>query len=329
MRKIKLIQKLIIVISLVVLSAVTKAQDIHFSQFDASPIVLNPSLTGMYNNMAFKATNQYRNQWDAITRKSYLSSIVSYDMPYQDNWGVGAYIINDNSARVYNSFNFMLSGAHNIMINNNDKQILSFGLQAGIIYKNMKTDNYLFDDQYSAGAFHSDITTNEVFDNSSRVLPDINVGVSYQDLSLNKSFKPYGGIAIFHILNPKDNLTFADDSRLPLRFVLHGGAKVRINNKINLDPKLLIMRQRNAMEVNIGTYSYFQLESRYVQLISGINYRLKDAVIITGGIFYKNFIYRVNYDFNVSPLRDFTGYKGGLEFSLVFYKTIGRASGLL
>ena len=64
----------IILVAVIFTSLTINAQDIHFSQYDASPIVLNPSLTGMYKDVNYKATNQYRSQWDAVTRKSYLSS---------------------------------------------------------------------------------------------------------------------------------------------------------------------------------------------------------------------------------------------------------------
>ncbi len=319
----------IILVTVIFGSLKVNAQDIHFSQYDASPIVLNPSLTGMYKDANYKATNQYRSQWDAVTRKSYLSSIITYDMPFKEKWGMGAYLINDNSARVYNSFSFVLSGAHDIAIDEQNRHRLSVGLQLGIIYKSTRIDDYLFDDQYSEGTFHSDISTGEVFEKNARIMPEINLGFSYQNAEENKTANPYGGLAVFHITNPKENLTPVGNSRLPLRFVFHGGSKIIISDKVTLDPKLLLMRQRNAMEINIGTYSYFQLQDKDVQLIAGANYRWNDAVIITGGLFYKNFIYRISYDFNVSSLSEFSSYKGGLEFSLVFYKTINRSTRLL
>jgi type IX secretion system PorP/SprF family membrane protein len=296
------------------------SQDIHFSQFDASPVIINPSYTGMYTESDFRATNQYRSQWDALTRKSYLSSIITYDMPFKEKWGLGAYLINDNSARVYNSFSFVVSGAHDIIIDDQERHKLSVGLQLGVIYKSTRIDEYLFDNQYSAGTFDADLPTGEVFEKNARLMPETNIGVSYQNTEKSKMFNPYGGLSVFHILNPKENLTSADDSRLPIKFVLHGGSKISINEKITLDPKFLFMRQRNAYEIVIGTGSVFQIKDTDYNILGGINYRWNDAVITTVGLYYKNFIYRVSYDFNVSTLREFSSYKGGLEFSLVFLK---------
>ena len=40
-----------------------QAQDIHFSQFFQAPLLVNPSLTGVFNGDQ-RAIVQYRNQWD-------------------------------------------------------------------------------------------------------------------------------------------------------------------------------------------------------------------------------------------------------------------------
>ena len=61
-------------------------QDMQLSQYDASPILLNPALTGMKQNLKYRIVQQYRNQWDAVTQKSFLSSALSYDMNLKQKW---------------------------------------------------------------------------------------------------------------------------------------------------------------------------------------------------------------------------------------------------
>jgi len=56
-------------------------QDIHFSQFYASPLNLNPALTGDFNGNIRLAAN-HRNQWASVT-VPYLSSSFSFDVR---NW---------------------------------------------------------------------------------------------------------------------------------------------------------------------------------------------------------------------------------------------------
>lgn len=309
---------------LIVMSITVYAQDIHISQYEASPIMLNPALTGMKKDMKYRFVNQYRNQWDALTRKSFTSSALSYDMPFKQKWGAGAYILNDNSSRNFNSFSFVLSGAHDITPSNQDKHHLCVGLQAGIILKSIRRNSFTFDQQYTQGTFDQSLSSGENFEAIKRLMPEINFGFGYYNTDESSRYNPYAGIAISHCTNPKENfITDGEINHLPLKYVLYGGSKIMLNEKFSLDPNLLLMKQRNAWELNIGTKAYYIIEGTDFLLIGGLNYRLKDALIGQFGVFYKNFIYRISYDMNISKLKTYSYYKGGLEFSVTFYKKIG------
>jgi len=55
------------------------AQDPGFSQFFASPLTLNPALTGKFNGVVRVAGN-YRNQWPTINN-AFITSTISVDAP--------------------------------------------------------------------------------------------------------------------------------------------------------------------------------------------------------------------------------------------------------
>src|SRR5215469_6509866 len=70
------------------------AQDPGFSQFFASPLTLNPALTGKFNGVVRVAGN-YRNQWPAINN-AFITSTIAVDapilvgkLPENDTWGIG------------------------------------------------------------------------------------------------------------------------------------------------------------------------------------------------------------------------------------------------
>ncbi len=56
----------------------TYAQDIHFSQYSASPLTLNPALTGNFNGF-YRVSGIYRNQWPKLTSK-FVTYSVSADI---------------------------------------------------------------------------------------------------------------------------------------------------------------------------------------------------------------------------------------------------------
>src|SRR5215471_13501157 len=88
-------KKIFITLTLLVsLATVSNAQDPNFSQFFASPITLNPALTGKFDGVYRFAAN-YRNQWPTINN-AYTTATASFDMgimkdriPDYDQFGLG------------------------------------------------------------------------------------------------------------------------------------------------------------------------------------------------------------------------------------------------
>jgi hypothetical protein len=70
------------------------AQDPNFSQFFASPLTLNPAMTGKFDGV-YRVAGNYRNQWPTIY-KAFTTYTASFDMgilknriPEYDQLGVG------------------------------------------------------------------------------------------------------------------------------------------------------------------------------------------------------------------------------------------------
>ena len=64
-------------ILLLLVTDVVSAQDPSFSQFFASPLTLNPALTGKFNG-DLRVAGNYRNQWPTVN-KAYVTSTLSID----------------------------------------------------------------------------------------------------------------------------------------------------------------------------------------------------------------------------------------------------------
>src|ERR1700722_11713439 len=80
-----------------------QAQGPGFSQFFASPLPLNPALTGKFDGVVRVAGN-YRNQWPAINN-AFITSTISVDapilvnkLPANDTWGIGFMAMTDKTA---------------------------------------------------------------------------------------------------------------------------------------------------------------------------------------------------------------------------------------
>ncbi|HEX7415523.1 MAG TPA: PorP/SprF family type IX secretion system membrane protein [Bacteroidia bacterium] len=335
--------KLIISVFLcLMVSLYLKAQDPHLTQYDAFPVYLNPSLTGNYlgEEGDYRISSVYRTQWRALTPKPYTTYGVAYDQTIK-RFGVGGYILDDKSgAGNYNTMNVQLSGSYLITDPKTSPHLLSTGVQLGIFYKSFNPNSLLFDSQYdnATGTLNPAINSGENFQKTSLVNFDANMGVFYKYRDVQKKWWPYVGLSLFHINQPRENFG-GYSSRLPIRWDMQTGCDFTINEKIKLTPTVRYMNQARASELNMGVLLHYRLggskevkhnlhqmlsheqsdskdEVRY-DLIVGLNYRLKDAMIFQVGIKKDNITLRMSYDINTSYLNSYTGGKGGFEMTLI------------
>lgn len=299
------------------------------SQYDATPMYINPAMTGMYDG-DYKAYLNYRNQWSAVGTKPWTTYAIGYDRPYK-RYGMGAFIMN-NQAGVggFNILNFVLSGAYEITDDPKMYNHLSVGLQLGFIHKYFDPDKYLYNNQYTVeggGKFDKTLPIGEVFENTTVFLPESNLGVYYSNSNPDQKYNPFGGISLFHLTSPKESFLSTEDNQLPRRIVVHGGMNYRMDEVITITPTILFMRQKNVNEINFGALMYYNWSKRNDQevlegaetiLIFGPSYRNKDAVVIHVGMIHMGITYRISYDINTSSLSSVSNYRGGFELSVVY-----------
>ena len=78
------------------MSLSTKAQDVHFSQYYANPLYLNPSFAGSI--VCPRIVANFRDQWPAISG-TYVSYSASYDQHFDVlSGGVGVLFLGDRAA---------------------------------------------------------------------------------------------------------------------------------------------------------------------------------------------------------------------------------------
>src|ERR1039457_1159201 len=75
----KIMSRLGIAVALSLTAPAAYAQDIHFTQFDMTPLVINPAFTGMFDGRV-RAGAIYRNQWASVT-VPYVTYGAYVDMP--------------------------------------------------------------------------------------------------------------------------------------------------------------------------------------------------------------------------------------------------------
>lgn len=294
------------------------AQDFHLSQYEASPMLLNPAMTGMFNG-DLRAVLHYRSQWSSIISNPFQSSVISVDTRF-NQVGVGGYVSNTTAGlNRYSSTTFVLSGSYDYQFSGNPHHHISAGLQAGGIIKSINMNSITFEDQYdpaNGGSFIN--STGESFNSASTFLPEVNAGLLYYYTNTNKKINPFAGFSTQHLTQPNESL-IGTQSFLPMRHNAHAGLKVHINKKFQFLVHGLGMKQGNVDEVMFSWVGYSYFEKNDISFSYGLTRRTNnDAVIVQMGVKYKKFQYRISYDLNTSNLQTVSNGRGGFEFSLVF-----------
>jgi type IX secretion system PorP/SprF family membrane protein len=311
-----------------------EAQDPHFSQFFASPLTLNPALTGKFDG-DLRITGNYRNQWPTINR-AFTTTTVSADLPIlknsisaTDTWGVGVMGYSDQSANSALKFNFLsFSTAFHKGLDEDGYSQIGAGFQA--TYSNMllNVSDLKFEDQLTPFGFTG--TTTEVFNNSNlkNNYFDLNAGVLYNGSTSDKNYF-YAGISMYHITRPKQQFTGTFFLLNP-RTTFHGGGYFPVGNTGTIHLSALYSMQAGASETVFGgAYEVpFGEGDKPTSIYFGTWLRMNDALIPYVGLEFNDFRLGATYDVNTSSLKAASNSRGGIEMSLIYIKKAPNSRGL-
>ena len=296
------------------------AQDIHFSQYDMSPINLNPAYVGQFVG-DYRFVGNYRTQWSSVTIP-YNTFSVSADARNLYNNFSGGIIINQDKAgdSRFKTFQANVSGAYSIKVGTDSSQTISFGVQTGITNKSLSYDPLFFDVQYDGYAYDPTLSNQENFVKSSNTYLNLHTGVSYHK-QIDKRKNINGGIALFNITKPKQSFYNESAVKLDRRLVINANSEWKVHEKVNILPSLLLMRQGKYTEFNFGAsakYILLDFIGLYRTVWAGFYYRNKDAGFVTVGMDYDNWKAGISYDINTSTLVPASRSRGGFEISVIY-----------
>ncbi len=305
------------------------AQDIHFSQYYASPLTLNPALTANINGV-FRMAANYRNQWFTIPTLNsiapYQTYQYSFDMPIlreklgNDGFGFGGMFYGDKAGDgALATYCGLVSVAYHKAVDRYGRARVSLGIQAGVVSKQIKINNLIFENQLDNFGWNPSLFNGETnFNNKNILYPDVNVGALWSHAPKD-IFRYYFGFAANHVSRPRESFLGDSRNRLDIRYVAHGGMEIFTNRdySFSISPTFLFMVQSNAQQYNFGIgLNYWASDN--VAIFGGGWYRVKDAVILNAGVEFYNLRIGLSYDVNHSNLRTASRAQGGVEVSAVY-----------
>lgn len=294
------------IILLFLVSINLKAQDVHYSQFDKTKLLINPSLIAHQNN-DYEMQLQRRSQWASVTKPFNTFSLSFSTKNLYKNISLGAMILNDVSGDSdFSTDGLALSFIKSINIK---KNLFAISLQTAIYQRSVNYEELIF-------------IENEYFQNQKFRFFDIGFSCSnYKKINNDSYF--LAGVSSYHLNKPSQSLTSKNRSRLSLKNIFYSMYCTSLNSKIDISPTSYFSKQNQEKEIIIGTGVIYKLNNE-VNLISGIYNRLKDAFFITLGMEKERLQAIVSYDINISSLSAASSYRGGVEISINYGWNAGR-----
>ena len=309
-----------------------KGQDIHFSQFWFSPVNLNPALTGIFNG-DYRFGGIYRSQWEAVPvpYTTFSGSFDAHVLPLStgDNVLGAGLLLNFDRAGDSELTTVTLGGSIAYALRISKMHFFSAGALVSYGQRRFTTEQLTFDEQFNGDQFVPSLPTGEDFSGTSFSFLDLGAGLNWHfQHSARTKFDV--GAALFHINKPKQSFFDDNDVLLARKLTLHLKGSVRISSHIDLVPGFLYQKQNTYRETVIGSslrYHLNQHKGKETALLIGGWSRLKDALVVSAGLDYRNLQLGLSYDINTSDFNVATQNRGGPEIGLLYIITKVRDPG--
>lgn len=336
--------KKIILLMILISPFFMKAQDIHFSQFNETPVLLNPAMSCTAYDTRIIAN--YKNQWASVTspfqtygisiekaikhlklKKAYIGMSLSVYKDKAGDAGLGSILGNLGI---------------NAIIKTGEYSKISAGIGGGINYRTINVSKLQWESQYNGSTYDAGIASGEKVPVSSLVQADFVGGIVYhyakseKDITAQEGTKFNIGFSAFHYNMPQYSFVNSNAKQYA-KFVMHSNFDIGINGAgMAIVPSVLYVRQGPSQEINVGCLFKYIISDQSVYtsikkpsaISLGAYYRVGDAIIPSLLFQYDKYAFGLSYDLNLSELTGVSKTKGGLEFSLRFNTSPGYGKSL-
>ena len=297
-----------------------KAQDLHYSQFEANPFFLNPALVGI-SDAKYRVFLHHRHQWKAISTP-FVTNSIGVDTKFKlfqfpkTRLGLGLQL-NKDEAGDSNFSNQIMNWTLAIHQEINNKVNLSFACLLNYHQFGMNINNLRFNNQYDGLKYNSNLDHKETLSIDNDFLMDfaLSTNINYR-FERKKYFNI--GFSCFHINTA--SLSFFENKDVKLRRKYSFYMNSRFNfNGLDIYPSLFYTRQHKFNELIFGGKVKFEIYDFFVQgIYTGIWHRWKDSEIIFLGFEFMDFDMGISYDLNTSKLINASNFRGAFELSLIY-----------
>ncbi len=321
------------VATLMCISGISNAQDVHFTQYFTSPMTLNPAQTGL-TPADYRVSANYRSQWYSVSDHPYTTGTIGFDLPILRNklpegdaLGVGVMGLYDRAgAGALQNVTAGLSVAYHHAFGAQKQHTISLGVQGALVQKSVDFSKLVFESQIHQDNpdLPADLPSGESQTNADVSYPDFNVGLLYSG-RLNDNSTVYAGFSYYHLTQPTERfLNSGSANKLSSRYTAYLGGSLNLNENTVAYISGMYQKQGPAWEALVGGAVGFVLNpghdeyAKNTTFYLGAWYRYGDAIAPYVGFEFSKMQIGISYDVNVSGFTNATGGQGAYEFSVIY-----------
>jgi len=305
------------------------AQDIHFSQFNMSPLNLNPAFTGFFDG-DYRGAANYRSQWRTVpvtynTVSLQADARNSFKNNKANKWGIGMLFNNDVAGdSKYGTTQLYIPLSYIYKLKTDSAFFISAGVQPGISNIGFRTNKLTYDSQWDGDAYNPALASGENYSLLKRTYFDVNAGALVQYPINQKSVITFA-LNVAHLTAPRISYFQNDAIKLDRKINSYISLSYLLTKKINLQGEYLFQKQGKFKENVVGVKLFYTLNEKDKQDINaGIYIRTKDALVARIGYDVKQWQFGMSYDINTSKFNIATNRRGAIEFAVIYIFTKER-----
>src|ERR1035437_295330 len=245
------------------MSIAATAQDFNFSQYQQTPLNINPALISTDDQVKIIANYHNNKLWESLNMQNYQLSVL-YPLNITKNerlpQGIGLTLIHDNTGKqgLLNCTGGSLALSQGVQISKSS--FLSAGFLASYyLYNNANPGDYTTGSQWVQGSgFNSSLGINEQINFETEKIFSISTGINWhiKDGSISKGDF---GVAMYHLNKPQYSF-LNDNNKLDSKYILHGTYRLFRYKEVSIYPRMLLIYQ-NTNLASFGTLINYAFKS--------------------------------------------------------------------
>jgi type IX secretion system PorP/SprF family membrane protein len=313
-------------------------QDFNFSQYQHTPLNINPALISTNDEIKIIANYHNNKIWESLNMQNYQLSVL-YPVNIAKNerlpQAIGLTLMHDNTGKqgILNCTGGSLALSQGVQVGKSS--FLSAGFLASYyLYNNSNPGDYTTGSQWVQGSgFNSSLGINEQINFETEKIFSIGSGVNLH-IKDGVSSKGDFGISVYHLNKPQYSF-LNDNNKLNSKYILYGNYRLFKYKEFSIMPRMLFIHQQMNM-VSIGTLFNYAFKSdnpflmiKDCNLQLGLDYRNDHSGVISANIEQSKYLFGLSYAVGLNSTKVYSGYRSNVEvcFALKFSKNKKRSTG--